>query len=101
MKENLISGLRELYSTLSPNSEKNKENLGKWLNLIQNQTFSLKGVKGEELRNIFDAIQEKISKKDYELLEVIENNIFGADERNRNFPEDIVEPASTVPMIDV
>ncbi|MDR3169148.1 MAG: hypothetical protein LBU27_05305 [Candidatus Peribacteria bacterium] len=54
---------------------------------MQDQRFLLKGVKGVELRKAFDEIGKIITDKEHNLLSLIEHNVFGADERRRNFPE--------------
>jgi hypothetical protein len=65
----------------------NEKKLSAFLKKMQDKKFSLKGIRGDELREAFDKIGEIITEKELDLLALIEHNVFGADERDRNFPE--------------
>jgi hypothetical protein len=86
VKESLLLGLEKLQKSLTPHKG-NKRKLIAFLKKMQDQRFLLKGVKGVELRKAFDEIGKIITDKEHNLLSLIEHNVFGADERRRNFPE--------------
>ncbi|MDR0607230.1 MAG: hypothetical protein LBG52_02505 [Candidatus Peribacteria bacterium] len=58
-----------------------------FLQKIQDRRFVLGSITGEELRQKFDAIAHVICGADHDLLKLIERNVFGGDERKRNFPK--------------
>jgi len=83
-QENLTTGLRELYNTLSDQGKTNGETLMQYERLVRGGKFSTDNVNVQEVNEILSATKTKLRKEDYPTFNNLQHHITKTDDKNRS-----------------